>query len=179
MNYDAISTDSNSSEAPEVQRDECLSCKDLGQMTDSSLLLLTLSPDIQRDSYNEMSPDKQQIWLDNKIKLGMQKVSKMYYLDFISIHYEFTKAYNLHAHIIIGMDPSFQSYDIPCANISKIFHRLIGRLGNKSMISSKAEWVVEPETLYEYVNKQNVFEPKHLRRNDDNKKKSLIEWLIK
>lgn len=173
---DSISIESDDSGVSEEQRDECLSCKHLGQKTDSSLLLLTLSPDIQKDGYNEMSPDKQYEWLMTKIKKGFSRVINMYFIDFITIHFEFTKAYNLHAHIIIGMESSMQSYDIHCAAISKVFHKLIGRPSVKSMIAAKAEWVVEPDTLYEYVNKQNIFDALHLHRTSDTPL-TLIKWL--
>lgn len=179
IDYDSISDSDTESDASGVSEEHegcCLSCKHLGQKTDSSLLLLTLSPDIQKDGYNEMSPTKQYNWLQDKIKLGLKRLSNIYYIDFVSIHFEFTKAVNIHAHIIIGMESSLQSYEIHCAHISKIFHKLIGRPSVKSMVAAKAEWVVEPDTLYEYVNKENVFPAIHLHRTTDTPL-TLIQWL--
>lgn len=148
---------------------KCVVCESLGHTTLRTLvdksgelgqMFYTISPD--PEIINKMLPDRQKKYIDRKFQLAILELKKKYRVYSYSIHYELNKAMNLHLHGIILIDIERQGYNINIAIASKIFNKYFGREHLNSMISSRFEWIKDQEETYKYVNKENVYEPKHL-----------------
>lgn len=143
---------------------ECKECYNLGHSLGdmaSGAMLITLSPDPLRNGYGEKTPEKQKKWIIDKINKGLQEIRNLYRLEGYAIHFELNKKLNLHVHMLFWVDIKYMYYDIHCATISKIYHKLIGRPGSCSTWDSDVQWVKDYDAMYIYLNKENVFPPIH------------------
>lgn len=155
---------------------ECHECRRVLGNDTELVIMCTVSPDPYNSDYGDMLPDRQLKWLNKQIKKAFEKVNKHVSINSYSIHYELNKHRNLHAHILISLPAHNHGYDVWCAIISKIFHKLVGRPRAASMIAAHTVWC-DKQKYIRYVNKENVYPPTHYLMGEQTITR-VIEWLI-
>lgn len=121
----------------------------------------TVSPDPLIMSYGEKLPDSQKKYIDRLMKVFQAQINALYDVPYMSYHYEFNKAGNLHIHGLIGLPETYSGYLKHTIIIQKMLHRLFGRPHNPSEYAGKTEWVKDEYRICEYINKENVYPPIH------------------
>lgn len=143
----------------------CTKCKMLGVRTNTiigyepvSHMFYTLSPDIEY--YNKYEDQKEA--LDDAIVLWLSKLRNLYRIYGVSVHYEFNEAGNLHCHGILSLSEEFAGCDVHLRKVEKIAHDIIGRKWVPHRVASTCMWYDGFDRVYDYLNKSNVFKPKHV-----------------
>lgn len=151
----------------------CAYCLNLG-CSMPSVVFYTLTPDPYNNDYVDKLPDKQYKWLKFKLQQAVADIKKKYPTAKYTVHWEFNKNGEVHAHGIIAIDDvSILNYQLHTMTIQKIFHRYIGRPKVASYVSSKTVWVKDMYHVARYVNKENVFQPDH-----SDMRRDITEWLL-
>lgn len=141
---------------------QCEECSSLGHSLQvSSAVLVTLSPDPLRGAYGDRTPASQKKWLIKQFNAGIKIIRNEYNLSGYAVHFELNKNMNLHIHALLWIDSKYAEYDLHCATISKIFHKLIGRSGVPSLVACDVQWVKDETQTMIYINKENVYLPIH------------------
>jgi len=122
--------------------------------------MCTISPDPLLNDYGEELPNQQYRRLNRWVTQGIKQLMKKYDVFKFSIHYELNKDLNLHIHMLISLSPDMVDYDIHCSYISKTFHRILGRKGNRAMVSAHTVWL-DKDRYIKYVNKENAYPAYH------------------
>lgn len=150
------------------QVNPCTYCGPLVTIGLTSGIFYTMSPDGQKNNYSEKYPDNQLKYLQNRFNICMSIIKKRLYIHGYSIHYEFNKNGNLHAHGFIIIN-DYEQCDANRYYIQKVFHREIGRQYLNSNIAFRTDWLIDTDYYTRYVNKENAYKADHYTTADREK----------
>lgn len=158
----------------------CQMCEDcilLGQSTHTNQCIpvfFTISPDPEKDDYNEKLPNQQKKWLLKNFRESVKEINTKIKILGISSHFELNQSANLHIHGIIYISDIYAGCELPLALMMKILHRRFGRKFNRCSVSCKVEHIYDIDLICSYVNKENIFPPLH----DYCQTPDISKWLL-
>lgn len=138
--------------------DPCAECLLLGNTLHTTAIFFTINPCPIKNEYGERLPIDQLKYIIRNINITIRNSKALTILG-VSVHFEYSKLGQLHAHgIFLVRERKPNRGDL--VYLSKIVHQQVGRLYAPASVSCDLQWV-DSIDVFRYVNKENAFKPIH------------------